>query len=72
MPYNPNSFGAKITKNRRPNQEFTPEQRAAMVAEIYTGKSTTQVARDYGTTSGTVSKIKARFKEQYNNASRSR
>jgi transposase len=65
-------FGTEISGNRQRNHEFTPEQRAAMVAEVYAGKSMRQVAASYSTDPGTVSRTVKRWKEHHNNVSRPR
>src|SRR4051812_7000079 len=65
-------FGTKISRNRQRNHEFTPKQRAAMVAEVYAGKSMRQVAASYLTDPGTVSRTVKRWKENYNNVSKPR
>ncbi|KAH7132906.1 hypothetical protein EDB81DRAFT_659661, partial [Dactylonectria macrodidyma] len=72
MPSNNRSFGTKISGNRQFNHEFTPEQRAAIVAELHAGKSQRTVASDYRTTQGTISKTKRRWDTEHSNASRAR
>ena len=66
------NFGTEISGNRQRNHEFTPEQRAAMVAEVYAGKSMRQVAASYSTDPGTVSRTVKRWKENHNNVSGAR
>jgi transposase len=66
------SFGTEISRNRVSNHEFTPEQRAAMMAELRAGKSQSQVARNFGTSQGTVSKTKRRWENHQDLRSRPR
>ncbi|KAM5520917.1 hypothetical protein FOXYSP1_14807 [Fusarium oxysporum f. sp. phaseoli] len=66
------NFGTEINGNRQRNHEFTPEQRAAMVAEVYAGKSMRQVAASYSTDPGTISRTVKRWKENHNNVSGAR
>ncbi|KAM6513324.1 hypothetical protein FALCPG4_18936 [Fusarium falciforme] len=66
------NFGTEISGNRQRNHEFTPEQRSAMVAEIYAGKSYRDVADDYGTDPGTVYRTKRRWEQHHYNHSRPR
>jgi transposase len=61
-------FGTEISGNREINHEFTPEQRAAMVAEIFAGRSYRQVAVSYHTDLGTVYWTKKRWDQYHNNA----
>jgi hypothetical protein len=44
------SFGTEISGNREFNYEFTPEQRAAIMAELRAGKSQREVADNFSTT----------------------
>jgi transposase len=57
------SFGTEISGNRELNHKFTPEQRAAMMAELRAGKSQTDVAAHFHTTQGTASKTKRRWED---------
>jgi transposase len=66
------NFSTKISGNRQRNHKFTPEQRAAMVAEVYAGKSIRQVAASYSTDPGTISRTVKRWKENHNNVSGAR
>ncbi|KAH7190828.1 hypothetical protein DER44DRAFT_110101 [Fusarium oxysporum] len=65
-------FGTEISGNRQRNHEFTPEQRAAMVSEVYAGKSMRQAAESYNTDPATVYRTKKRWQEHHNNTSRPR
>ncbi|KAH6872040.1 hypothetical protein B0T10DRAFT_499828, partial [Thelonectria olida] len=66
------SFGEEISGSRQFGYGFTPEQWAAIVAEIRAGKSQRQVAKDYNTTQRAISKTKRRWDNNHNNASRPR
>ncbi|KNA96965.1 hypothetical protein FOXG_18208 [Fusarium oxysporum f. sp. lycopersici 4287] len=58
------SFGSEISGNRQFNHEFTPVQRAAIMAELRAGKSQRTVAANFNTTQGTISKTKKRWEEE--------
>ncbi|KAJ9412479.1 hypothetical protein QL093DRAFT_2550416, partial [Fusarium oxysporum] len=58
------SFGSEISGNRQFNHEFTPVQRAAIMAELRAGKSQRIVAANFNTTQGTISKTKKRWEEE--------
>lgn len=60
------SFGPEITANREFNHEFTPEQRAAIMAELRAGKTQAEVAVNFGTDQGTVSRTKKRWQQHEN------
>lgn len=66
------SFGTEISGNREFNHEFTPEQRAAIMAELRAGKSQREVANNFSTTQGTISKTKRRWEQHHNLASQPR
>ncbi|KAM5529040.1 transposase [Fusarium oxysporum f. sp. phaseoli] len=72
MPSGNRSFGAEISGNRKFNHEFTPEQRAAIMAELHAGKSQREVADNFSTTQGTISKTKRRWEQHHNLASQPR
>jgi transposase len=63
------SFGTEIRGNREFNHEFTPEQRAAIKAELRAGKSQREVAGHFNTTQSIISKTKKRWEEHHNLAS---
>jgi hypothetical protein len=54
------SFGTRISADREFNHEFTPEQRAAIMAELRAGKPQKEVTANFGTTRGIISKTKRR------------
>lgn len=56
------SFGTEISANRQRNHEFTPVQKSAMCAELSSGKSYRNVARQFNTTPSTTHKIFNRWK----------
>lgn len=66
------SFGPEISADRESNHEFTPEQRAAIMAELRAGKPQKEVAANFGTTQGTISKTKRRWENHHNLRSRPR
>jgi transposase len=72
MPSGNRSFGTEISGNREFNHEFTSEQRAAIMAELHAGKSQREVADNFSTTQGTISKTKRRWEQYHNLASQPR
>jgi transposase len=61
MAPNPRAFGTVISGNRRPNCEFPPEARGAIVALRLEGKSYGALATEFNTTKSAVWKIVNRF-----------
>jgi transposase len=66
------SFGIEVGADRGFNHEFTPEQGAAIMAELRAGKSERQVAAIFNTNQPTISKIKKRWKTYQNLRSQQR
>ncbi|KAH7109682.1 hypothetical protein EDB81DRAFT_607409, partial [Dactylonectria macrodidyma] len=54
-------FGQIISGNRKPNHEFSPEAKGAMLAMLEAGRSERDVAEEFSTTHSTVQQIHKRF-----------
>ncbi|CAG9947911.1 unnamed protein product [Clonostachys rosea f. rosea IK726] len=48
------AFGTEISANRQRGCQFSPEQKAAMCAELWAGKTYRAVAEEYNTTASTA------------------